>query len=284
MYPPWPSLSSMDGIRQRIVDYIPNGDTLFTEIDQITPEIEIYSAKVFGVPVFIKEDCNNLGRGSLDHELRIGYQVNSLRSILPNFNTTYVKILGNRWKPDCILSEYVPHPPLYDLIKSLSFEKLFSYYVQTILAMEIAHMQIGLVHNDLTISNIIGLQIPEKRTVKYGSILIETDHIPVIFDFDQSSCHGIQGSYGSDRRRDIYTCLFSLFRDYLSELKELYKWYNFTPPVDFTFKGLIASSEQGVKQMTPRTGAGLITFGQKEFGYSGRVKNPKYPMLEPEDI
>ena len=55
MYPSWPSLSSLDRIRQRIVDYIPNGDTLFTEIDQITPEIEIYSAKMFGVPVFVKK-------------------------------------------------------------------------------------------------------------------------------------------------------------------------------------------------------------------------------------
>ena len=198
---------------------------------------------------------------------------------------TYVKIIGNRWKPDCILTQYISHPCLYDLVGQLSFTTLFSYYVQTILAMEIAYMQIGLVHYDLTISNIIGLQMSEKRTVKYGSDPRNwTDQIPVIFDFDQSSCRGIQSPHGSDRRRDIYTCRFRRFQKYPNQLEKLSQWYNFKYPDDWSFKGLIASSEQGVKQMTPRTGTGLITFGQKEFGYLGRVKKPKYPVLEPEEI
>ncbi len=276
MYPAWPSKESLDQLRDKVVTSAnqPGGKRVFFDIQRIHEEIPFFSAKISGLPVFLKEEYFGLGRGSFDEEIQIGGPINGLRKICPNFNTTLANLTSTTG-PRTLLTEYTPGPTIREFIWTKPpFLEVFSLFVQSILAMELAHSEIGLSHGDLLTSNVIGRLLPERKLVQYSDVWISTDRIPVIYDFDRSSLNR------EDLRRDIYTLLFSSFRDYSEQFNKLLKWYG----VKF---GLQRKHSETIQEESPklilRSGKDLIKFGQETFGYNRRP-TIDCPVLVPEDI
>jgi hypothetical protein len=284
-YPVWPSRRSLEKLREGIIQFASDAETrtdrLFTNIVRINPDIPIYSANIGRLKVFLKQNYTGLGRGNFEHEIAISSQVNTLRDICPNFNLALVQItspnLSNDPRTDSrvLLTEYTPGPTIQEFLRTQPpFLEVFSLFLQAILAMEIAHKALGLVHGDLLASNIIGRELLRKMVVKYEDIWIETSRIPVIYDFDRSVCDS-----SKDLRADIYTLLFSSFRDYPKEFQTLLNWYEVKFHTGVKHRQIIDEQSPNLKL---HSGKDLLNFGVEHFGFIPMDKGG--PVLEQEDI
>lgn len=284
MYPAWPQLESLYYFRDQLIQYAHQPfttKTLFSRIHRINQTIPIYSASVWGVPIFIKEDFTTLGRGLFENEVQVSARVNQLRRICPNFTVSYGQ--GRPpGKTKVLFNEYVEDATLIDVLRERekpSFLTMFSYFVQSEMAMEIARDKIGLVHNDLFASNIVGKLLPQKMTIRYGEYAVQADHFPIIFDFDRSYCDGLASNPKRDPRRDTYTLLTSFFYPYKSHFDKLLQWYNVTYK-----KGPLDRNEIEIQHLRLQNHSinELLEFGRREFGYYSITGN--FPLLVPEPL
>jgi len=281
MYPVWPSKESVDQFRDRLINYIQrpySAERLFTNITKLNTTIPIYSAFIGNVPVFIKKECFGLGRGSFEREVLVSSHVNQLRNISPNFSTAFLQTTCPEGK--ILLSEYIPGPTLQSIIHNgPPFANLFSYFVQCQMALEVARNEIGFIHNDLLSSNIVGVKLPEKKMIRYGNYWVETDHFPLIFDYDRSYCYAVPDAL-SDPRRDIYTLLFSFFRFYPKKFRKLLSWYG----VDFYENTLNrVSIEAEAPKLILHSIDELLAYGRANFKYRP-IENGLSDILKPEPI
>lgn len=126
------------------------------------------------------------------HESFMSLQViNSFTSLIPNF------VKGYRYH-DKLVYEYVHGKTLKEWLQSNFHFKTFIHIIhQLSLTLTFAQRKAFFMHNDLTPNNIIIKKLNQPVNIRYRDVIITTDTIPVVIDYDVSKCihqnihHGI---------------------------------------------------------------------------------------------
>jgi hypothetical protein len=235
------------------------------------------------VAILLKEPPRD-NRDSFSNELRVGLQLNKLRNTIPNFVYTYGKVAGrnrNGNTQEYIILEHVPGITLS--LYTGSFRKHLCYTLQVILALEIAYHELGFTHYNAHRRNIVLKKLSQKKLIRYGDVLIETDRVPIIIDVGRSYTRAtgghnlpIRGVYPIPNHfHDVYYCLHSALRRlYPKQLETILSWYGVTPSTNPCIT---------VHTLRPRnlSGKDLLLKCQEVFGFVP-VTNPELPILAPD--
>ncbi len=147
----------------------------------------------------------------LIHEGIVGlFGTNKLIEKIPNFAPIYcIKENGpaNNFFPNpekenrvYIIYDFVTNTiPFSQFLKTCTLSQYMNYYIQILMALNLADDEIGFTHYDLHTENVILRDIPNMKEfyIKYGNVYIKTDKIITVIDYELSHIYYEKKSYGS---------------------------------------------------------------------------------------
>jgi len=169
----------------------------------------IYKTDLANQTLLLKMDSHFGYKDDIKHEYNIGLDINTIRDRVPNFIGTigYLKCnIGNNNTKPCIMSnnnydreylvlEYAEGRSLINVANDLSINNndYNNILLQIIMALDIAQKELGFVHYDLHMKNILIHKLPKLTKLLYGQYSIETQYLPRILDYGRSYTHKVGG-------------------------------------------------------------------------------------------
>lgn len=178
-----------------------------------------FVAKLAGGPLAI---IVKVSPSDLEPEYRIGKLINVLieRQVCPNFTYTYSHFVGSRpsfvsdgtilltsYQPnvDYLVREYVPGKTFTQFIIECnqgSVTDIVQIMIQCLLAIQAAHHYAdGFTHWDLKPDNIIIVELPSSRELKYRDYTLHTRYLAKIVDYGTASIAADRIFFQTDLRR-----------------------------------------------------------------------------------
>lgn len=139
---------------------------------------------------------DNTDIDNIMQEVLIGFQVNIIRKIIPNFVWTYgiihckpTRELLTYFKNKeylCYVSEKIEGISLWKFSIGKTFQELFLIFVQVWFALAYANKEIGLTHYDLHAGNVIITKTHQPIKITYPWGTIKTNYLAKIIDWGRS--------------------------------------------------------------------------------------------------
>ena len=197
----------------RIENYIPRGtqNSIFTgkiQYPTVKHKLIYNSDNNLGIPITVKtmEDyhINNNHKEQIIHEAAIGVALNSIGDKTPNFmyfygllpcdlqiNTNNIKesnICHDIEYPGYAVYEYIEGKSLFDVLNDLTSIDVINILCQILLSLAIASKEISFTHYNLTLNNIIVVDLNREQDIMYefdGSIfkLRQTRYLAKIINY-----------------------------------------------------------------------------------------------------
>lgn len=301
--PVWPSAQSMLTLRDDFAMFVNANIALgLTNVNRPFSHIPVWSFEWRHIPLFFKEDALHGRQGTAEYEATVYPTINTLREFLPNFMFGLcITRCSPIWTQNgvgelnttrgCIITEYENHPILDDLLKDSETLFLVNVWVQTMLAMQVAQNKIGMVHGDLNSKNVVIKRLASLQCINYDGIEIETDVIPIIFDFDRTTLNNQDNpmwdvlffvltafkyhAYAMDIILSFYGLNLNLFPNSRSHVMEKRTWYPRRALRDW-----MANHVMNLHERSPND---IMEFAFNVFGYLPKLSDTCH-MVQPENI